>query len=103
MAERAYVDVGKENLNDYQNRVKISPGKLRRSGTRNSIGVDISTTRHNEYGILVYRSGEDYAGNIFALYFIRKEKTPLTRHGRYKYDPGQEIRIGPPESSDVSE
>ena len=48
--ERAYGDMGAENLHDQQNRWEISPGELRCGGKHNPIRVDIYITRH-----LVYR------------------------------------------------
>ena len=46
-------------------------------------------------------SGEDSLGNILALYFLQKNKTPLNHCRISKCYSGQEIQIGPPESSDV--
>ena len=46
-------------------------------------------------------SGEDDSRKLFALSFLRKYKNPLPRRRISKYDAGQEIRTGTPESSDV--
>ena len=40
--------------------------------------------------------------NLFASYFSQKDKIPLTHRMISKYDAGQEIWIGTPESSDIS-
>ena len=58
--------------------------------------------RHLGHGGRVCRIGENDSGNLFALYFIRKDKNPLTHCRRSKYDAGQEIGTGTLESSDVS-
>ena len=62
----------------------------------------ISSTRHLGHRILVCGSGEDDLRNIFASSFLRKDENPLPRCRNCKYDVGQEIRTGTPESSDVS-
>ena len=103
LAERTHIDVGAEYFHDQQNCREMSPVKLRCGGTLDPIGVDISTVRHYEYGGHVHRSGKDDSGNLFASYFLRKEKIPPTHHRGSKYDTGQENRIAPPESSDVYE
>ena len=51
---------------------------------------------------LVRRSEEDDPQNLFASSFLRKDEDPFPRRRRSKYDSGQEIRIGNPESIDVS-
>ena len=89
-------------LREQKNRREISPGELLRGGMNNPIRVDIYTTRHLGHRGCIHRSGEDTPGNIFASYYLWKEKTPLTHHRSSKYDTGQEIHIGTPEASDVS-
>ena len=96
LAERAYGKVGEEHNHDKWNRGEIFPGESRRGGTRDPISVDISTTRHNGYGVCVCGSGEDDLVNLFASYFLRKEKIPLTHRKSSKYDISQEIHIGNP-------
>ena len=59
--------------------------------------MDISTTRHDEYGIWVRGSGEYASGNLFASTFILKLKISLTHSRNSKCNYGQEIRPGPPE------
>ena len=49
------------------------------------------------------REWRNYLVNLFAYSFLRKDKIPLTYCRRSNYDAGQEILIGAPESSDVSE
>ena len=102
MAERSCVDVGEDNWHDQKNCREISPGELRCGGTRNPIRVDISTTRHLGYRGRIFWIGEYDTGNLFASSFLRKDKIPLTHRRRSKYDASQEIRIGDPESSDIS-
>ena len=63
--------------------------------------MDISSTRHLGHRRLVRGSGEGDLGNLFASYFLRKDENPLSCSRSSKYDSGQEIRIGTPESSDV--
>ena len=100
--EIAYTDMGEDNWHDQQNHGEISLGELHRGGTRNPIRVDISTTCHLGRGGCVFRSGEDAPGNLFASYFLRKEK-PLIHSRSSNNDAGQEIWIGTTESSNVSE
>ena len=78
LADRAYIDMGEEHLTDQKNSGEMFPGELRRGGTRDQIRVDISTTRHLGYGGRVCGSGKDDLGNLFASFFLRKNKTPLT-------------------------
>ena len=68
---------------------------------RDLVRVDISTTRHLGHGGCVCGSGEDDPGNLFSLYFIRKDKISITHCRQSKYDSCQEIWIGTPESSDT--
>ena len=75
-----------ENFHNQQNCGEISPGKLRRSGMPNTIGVNISTMRHNKNGGHICVTGEDDLVNIFALSFIWKDKISLPHRRRYKYD-----------------
>ena len=63
--------------------------------------MDISSTRHLGHGRRVRGSGEDDSGNIFASSFLWKYENVLTHRSSSKYDAGQEIRTGTPESSDV--
>ena len=46
-------------------------------------------------------SGEDDSQKLFASSFFRKYEKPLPHLRSYKYDAGQEIRTGTPESSEV--
>ena len=64
--------------------------------------VDIYTTCHLGHRGRVRGSRENDPGNLFASSFLRKYKNPLTHSRSYKYDAGQKIRNGNPESSDVS-
>ena len=101
LVERACADVGEEYQNDQKKRGEISPRELRHSGTCNPIIMDISSTRHLVHGRRVCRSGDDDLINLFASYFIQKDENPLPRHRISKYNAGQEILTGTPESSDV--
>ena len=83
-------------MHDQRNHREISPGKLHCGGTLNPIGVDIYTICHKKYGGHILVSEEDDLVKLFASYFPRKGKTPLTHCRSSKYDAGQEIRIGPP-------
>ena len=67
----------------------------------NPIRVDISTKHPLGHGVCVCGSGENNPGNLFALSVPQKDKNPLTHNRSSKYDAGQEIRTGTPESSDV--
>ena len=69
----------------------------------NRTRVDISATRHLGNGGCYCESSEDASGKLFASYFLRKEKNPLTHRRSSKYDVGQEIRTGTTESSDIGE
>ena len=55
--------------------------------------------RHNGYRGRICRS-VGYS-LVFFSYFLLKDKIPLTHRRSSKYYAGQEIRIGPPESSGV--
>ena len=66
--------MGEENLYDLRNHGEISQGRLYRSGMRDPIRVDISTTAHRGYGRRACTSGVNDSGNIFALSFLWKEK-----------------------------
>ena len=57
---------------------------------------------HLEHRRLVNGSGEDDSRNLFASFFLRKDENPLSISRSSKYNEGQEIRIGTPESSEVS-
>ena len=96
LVERAYNNVGKEYQNDQQKRREISPGELRRSGTCNPIKMDILSTRHLEHRRIVRGSIEDDSRKCFALSFLLKDENsfPVVR--------ALSIRIGNPESSDIS-
>ena len=102
MVERAYADVGEERQHDQQNLREIYPGELLRSGTRNPIRMDISSTRHQGHRKLVRGSVEDALQNLFASSFLRKDENPLPRRRSSKYDASQENWTGNPECSDVS-
>ena len=102
-SEKLYGDVGAEHPHNHRDRGEITPGKLRRGGTWYPIGVDISTTCHKEYRRRIYGSVEDNSGKLFASNFLLKVKNSLTHCRTSKHDAGQEIRPGPPESSDVRE
>ena len=101
LVERVYADVGEEYQHDQKNHGEISPGELRRSGTYYPIRMDISSTRHPGHRRLVCRSGEDDLRKLFASYFLRRDENPLPHRRSSKYNAGQEIRTGTPESSDV--
>ena len=49
----------------------------------------------------VPRSGENDPGKLFASSFLRKDKNPFTHRKNSKYDAGQDVQTGPPESSNV--
>ena len=85
-----------EHPHDQQKHGETPLGKLRRGGTCNHIGVDISTTHYKEYGRHVCRSGEYAVGKLFALPFIHKVKNYLTHSKKFN-------RTGPPESCEVCE
>ena len=57
---------------------------------------------HLGHGRRVHGSGENDLGNLFSSYFLQKDKNPLTHRRSSKYNDGQEIRTGTPESSEVS-
>ena len=95
--------MGAEYSHVQKNSGDIPPGKLRRGGTCDTIKMDISTTRHEEYGRRVHGSGEDAPGNCFASPFFWRVKISLTHRRNSKYDAGLEILPGPPESFDVRE
>ena len=65
--------------------------------------MDISTTRHLGHRGSVRGSGENDSINLFASYFLWKEKNPLTHCRSSKYDVDQDGRTGTHEYSDVSE
>ena len=100
--ERPCADLGEKHQNDQLNRGEISTGELRHSGMCNPIRVDISRTHHLVHGRRVRGSGENDLGNLFTSSFLQKDENPLTHRRSSKYDPGQKIRTGTPESSDVS-
>ena len=50
MVERAYRDMGVENLKYQINRGEISPGKISHSSTCNTIGVDVLQRVTNNMG-----------------------------------------------------
>ena len=58
--------------------------------------------RHLGHRGRVCGSGSNDLGNLFAFSFHWKLKKRLTHCRSSKYDSGQEIRTGTPESSDVS-
>ena len=62
----------------------------------------VSATRHLGNGGCVCGNGTYALGNPFASYFLQKYKTPLTQNRISKYNAGQYIRNGTPESSDIS-
>ena len=95
--------MGAENLHDQKNRKEIYPGKLRRGGTCDPIGVEIYTTCHKEYGRSVCGSGENDLGNLFSLPFLRIDKIPLTYSRISKYDAGKKMRPEPHEPCDFRE
>ena len=102
MVERAYIYVGKEDWQYQQNRGEISPGELHHGGTRDLIRMDIHITRHLGYGRDICGSVEGCPGNLFALYFILKDKIPLDHCRISKYNASQESPIGTPKSSNIS-
>ena len=93
--------MGEKHQYYQQNRGEIFPGELGRSGTCNTIRVDISTTRHLGHMGRVRRSGENNSVNHFASSFLRKDENPLTHSRISKYDASQQIRTVTSESSDV--
>ena len=63
--------------------------------------MEFFTTRHEEYGRLGCGRREATSGNLFSMPFLRKTKISHTPHRKSKYDAGQEIRPGTPQSCDV--
>ena len=78
-----------ETWESKQNDRETSPGNLRHGGMFNTIGVDIFTMIHGQYGICLRRSGEDSLGNIFAATCLRKVKISFTHLRNSKYNDGQ--------------
>ena len=89
-----------EHQHDQRNCGKIFPGELCRSGMCNPTRVDISTTRHLGYGG-AFAGAEKMIWETFLPCLFFGDKKPLTHLRSYKYNIGQEIRTGNPESSDV--
>ena len=94
--------MGEEHWNGQKNHREIPPGELCHGGMRDPIIVDISATRNLGQGGYINGSGEYSLGKKIALYFLRKDKNPLTHSRSSRYDAGQESRTGTPESSDIS-
>lgn len=67
----------------------MSTGELHQYGICDPIGVDVFTTRHEEYEIHVCGSGELCLGKMFSLPFLQKVKISLTPHKNSKYGAGQ--------------
>ena len=51
----------------------------------------------------VHGSRENDSGKLFALYFLQKDKIPVTHSNNSKYDADQDERTGTPKYSDVRE
>ena len=88
MAEKAYGEMGAENLNSQQNHSEISPRNLQRGGTRNPIRVDFLQR-------VTINTGDAFIGvdtvvkEFFVLPFPQQDKISLTHRRNYNYDAGQ--------------
>ena len=96
-----YADMGVEKFQDPRNGREIPPRNLRCGGTCDTIGVNLFTTLHKEYGRRVFRRREASLGILFAAHFFRKIEISHTPHRNSKYNAGQEVRPGHPKSHDV--
>ena len=92
--------MGEEHSQNQRNCWEISNEKLRLGSTHDPIEMNIPIMGHKEYGRCVRGSGEYALGKLFASPFLHKVKISHTYSGDSKYDDGQEIRTGPPESRD---
>ena len=63
--------------------------------------MDISSLLNLGYRRRVCGSGENDSGKLFALSFLWKDENLLPHRRSSKYNSGQEIWTGTPESSDV--
>ena len=71
-----------------------SSGELSLGGMNNPIRVYIYTMHHLGNVGCIRGSGEDVLGNLFASFFLQKDKIPLTCCRISKYDAGKKTRFG---------
>ena len=86
---KEHTEIWDKNIHTISKTMGKCPQESYTAVLHDPIVLDISTTRHKEYGICVCGSGEYASGKLFDLPLIWKVKFSLNRFRNYKYDAGQ--------------